>query len=237
MNRTGQPAARLVNVEKRFGLARALDGLTVDVPMGHVVGLIGPNGAGKSTLLRLLAGLQRPTAGRVEVFGQTPGLATKARVAYVPDGDFLDGWMTIAEAAVFWQDVFPDFDAARARELTAALELKPERRLGGLSRGQRVRAGLALALARNAELYLFDEPFAHIDPRSRRLMIDVLLAGPFGSGATLLLATHQVAEVERLLGHAIYVAGGRLVLAGDADALREQKGRSLLELAEEVIEP
>lgn len=233
----GNVAARLQDVTKRFGRAIALDGLTAAVPAGQVVGLIGPNGAGKSTLLRLIAGLQRPTSGTVEVLGQRPGLATKARVAYVPDGDFLDGWMTIAEAVAFWAQVFPEFDRDRAWELIETLELKAERRISGLSRGQRLRAGLALALARRADLYLFDEPLAHIDPRSRKLMIDVLLATEFSAGATMLLATHQVAEVERLLEHAIFIAGGRVTLAGEADSLRAQTGRSLLELAEEVVEP
>lgn len=237
MTHDGKRAVRLHDVTKRFGRAVALDGLTVDVPAGQVVGLIGPNGAGKSTLLRLIAGLQRPSSGTIEVLGQSPGLATKACVAYVPDGDFLDGWMTVAEAAAFWSQVFPDFDRDRAEELIETLELKPERKINGLSRGQRLRAGLALALARRADLYLFDEPLAHIDPRSRKLMIDVLLAAEFHDGAALLLATHQVAEVERLLEHAIFLAAGRVTLAGDADALREQTGRSLLELAEEVIEP
>lgn len=234
MTETPTPVAKLHQIEKRFGLTWALRGLTLDVPAGQIIGLIGPNGAGKSTLLRLVAGLQRPTKGTINLNGKPPGTDTKANVAYVPDHDFIDDWMTVAEAASFWSHVYLDFDATRARELIDTLELQPNRRLSALSRGQRLRAGLALALARDAELYLLDEPLAHIDPRSRRLMIDVLLAGKFREGATLLMATHQVAEVERLLDYAIYIADGRIVRMGEAEALREETGRSLLELAEEV---
>jgi ABC-2 type transport system ATP-binding protein len=212
---------------KEFPGVQALRGVDLRIPRGVTVGLLGPNGSGKSTLIRILAGVQRPTAGEVRVLGRSPGRVTKERVAYVPEVEHLYPWMDVDEALRFTAAMFDDFNPERAEELLALTGLKREAWVGDLSRGYRVRLKLVLAMARDAELVLLDEPLSGIDLISRGKVLDGLLRGHRPGETTVIITTHMVCEVEPLLDRVAFLKEGRVVLEGEAETLRAERGCSI----------
>lgn len=228
-------AVEAQQLTKRFPGAQALRGVDLAIPRGVTVGLLGPNGSGKSTLMRILAGVQRPTAGKVRVLGHPPGRVTKERVAYVPEVEHLYRWMDVNEALRFTAAMFDDFNPERAEELLALTGLEREARVGDLSKGYRARLKLVLAMARDAELVLLDEPLSGIDLVSREKVLDGLLRGHRPGETTMVITTHLVREVEPLLDRVAFLKEGRLVLEGEAESLRAERGRSIEDLYREVF--
>ncbi|MEW6457710.1 MAG: ABC transporter ATP-binding protein [Bacillota bacterium] len=228
-------AVEAQQLTKRFPGAQALRGVDLAIPRGVTVGLLGPNGSGKSTLMRILAGVQRPTAGKVRVLGHPPGRVTKERVAYVPEVEHLYRWMDVNEALRFTAAMFDDFNPDRARELLALTALHPEARVGDLSKGYRARLKLVLAMARDAELVLLDEPLSGIDLVSREKVLDGLLRGHRPGETTVFITTHLVREVEPLLDRVAFLKEGRVVLEGEAESLRAERGCSVEDLYREVF--
>lgn len=220
---------------KRFPGAEALRGIDLTVPRGVTVGLLGPNGSGKSTLVRILAGVQRPTAGGARVLGRPPGRLTKERVAYVPEVDHLYPWMDVGEALRFTAAMYVDFNPGRAEELLALTGLGREALAGDLSKGYRARLKLVLAMARDAELVLLDEPLSGIDLVSREKVLDGLLRGHRPGETTVVITTHLVREVEPLLDRVAFLKEGRLALEGEAESLRAERGRSIEDVYREVF--
>lgn len=212
----------------------ALRDVSLTIPRGVVVGLLGPNGSGKSTLLRILAGLARPTSGRVQVLGQTPGVATKASVAYLSEADCLYPVLTAGEAIDFAWAGFADFDPEQAGKLLAQMGLSPDKQIGTMSKGQRARLKLVLTLARRAQLILLDEPLSGIDPTSRERILTAIAAEYRVGESTIILSTHQVQESEPLFDRVVFLNGGEVVLQGEAEELRQRHGKSIDELFREV---
>ncbi|MBO8129741.1 MAG: ABC transporter ATP-binding protein [Peptococcaceae bacterium] len=223
------------HVTKRFGRTFALRDFSLAVPHGIVMGILGPNGSGKSTLMRILAGVQRPDWGRVEVLGQTPGACTKARVAFVPEIDHLYRWMDVREALDFTASFWDDFDYARAEELLAFTGLKRENRIADLSKGLKARLKLVIAMSRKADVVLLDEPLSGIDPVSRERVLQGIVQGYRPGEATVLITTHLVREVEPLLDRVAFMRDGELVLEGEVETLRRERGRSLEQIYREVL--
>jgi len=165
--------ARLDHVTKRYVKNEGLRDVTLDFPAGEVVGMLGLNGSGKSTLLKLLAGLLTPTDGHITVFGGKPR-ANRAQIVFLGETDVLWPWMTPVDAERFMRNLYADFDAKRFTELLDALEV-PRRKTRTMSKGERGRLRLAMALARNAKLYLLDEPLAGIDLISREKILSSIV--------------------------------------------------------------
>jgi len=222
------------NVWKRYRNTWALRGVSLAVPRGRVVGILGENGAGKSTLFRLLVGLNRPTRGEVWVFGERPSWRTRQNLAYVPEVDALHRWMRIPELLRFASAFYPGWDMAKALDLVSRLRLRPEAKIGELSRGQRARLKLVLAFAWPAPLLLLDEPLSGIDPASRLDILDLLLREYRYGEQTILISTHLVRDVETFLDDVIFLKEGEVVLSGPADDLRDRFGKSLEEIFREV---
>lgn len=219
---------------KTYFRARALNGVDLRIERGLILGLLGPNGSGKSTLLKSIAGLVRPTAGRVLIDGRPPSAATRALVAYLPEIDHLYAWMTVRETLDFVSAFYADWDAGRAAELLGAMELDAAQRVGDLSKGQRARLKLVLALARRAPLVLLDEPLSGIDPPSRARILSAIV-GEYRLGEqTVILATHAVAEAEGLFDRVLFLREGRVALYGAAENLRAGHGCSIQDLWERV---
>jgi ABC-2 type transport system ATP-binding protein len=223
--------ASLNRATKRYGRTEGVRDLTVGFPPGEVVGILGLNGSGKSTLLKLLAGLLFPTSGEVEVLGG-PARGQRARVVYLGETDALWSWMTPDDAATFMQGLYDDFDPSRYRELLASLAV-PQRRTKAMSKGERGRLRLAMALARNAKLYLLDEPLGGIDLLSREKILQSIVR-EWHTDETILLSTHEVAEAEGLFERVLYLREGRIALDATAEALRE-RGRSVVQTYREVL--
>lgn len=224
-NAAGEVVLRASKLSKRYGLKTALAPLDLTLREGEFLGLLGVNGSGKSTFVKMIAGLVTPSAGRLEVLGAAPGARTKRDVAYLPEIDHLYLSWRAREAYAFYEGFFP-MNRARFWELLAFLRVDPKARFGTLSKGNRTRLRLALTLAREAKLYLLDEPLSGIDPLTREQILSAL-TGEFPSGAGVVLATHQVSEAESLFDRVLVLDGGRVLLEGDAGDIRRERGSSI----------
>lgn len=231
---SGKTLVQTENMTKRFGRVQAINGITVEIPKGIVVGLVGPNGSGKSTFLKLLAGVLRPDSGSVRVNNLPVGLETKARVSYQPEIDHLYDWMTVQGALDYTAGLVPDWRWERANELVDFLNLENNVKVGHLSKGMRARLKLAVTMSRDADLYLLDEPLSGIDPPSRIRIIKSLIGGYESGRHTIIISTHEVAETEGIFDRVIFLEKGQIRLDEDAETLRAKHGRSIQGLFEEV---
>jgi len=211
----GPFAVTTKGLTKRFGPIRALDGLDLQVPERAVYVLVGPNGAGKSTLIRVLMDLVRREAGAVNVLGDDPRLqagGVRARIGYVPEGQELGyPWMTVGRLLQHYETYYPSWDPAYARRLAEAYEVDPARTCRALSKGQRRRVQLLLALAPRPPLLLLDEPTDGLDHVVRDATLSILSEHLADSPTTVLISTHRVYEVEPLVDHVGVLSGGQLL--------------------------
>jgi ABC-2 type transport system ATP-binding protein len=218
-------------VSKHYGKASGLLNFSLDLHPGQAVGLLGLNGSGKTTALKLLAGMLFPSQGNLEVLGQAPRLA-RAQIAYLSDADNLYAWMTAADAERMMLGLFPDFNLNRYRELLGFLEV-PKQGYRSMSKGQKARLRLAMVLAREARLYLLDEPLSGIDIISRDRILKSLIR-EWREDACLVLSTHEVAEAEGIFERVVLLKEGKLVLDAMAEDLRAQ-GKSVKDAFIEVL--
>ena len=221
-------------VTKRFGRKPAISDLSVTIREGVFLGLLGPNGSGKSTMLKLIAGLYRPDAGTVLIDGDPPSPATKAKVAYLPEIDHLYSWMTVKQTLDYLSAFHRDWDKARAGELVRFMGLDLSARVGRLSKGMRARLKIVAAMSRSAEVVLLDEPLSGIDPPSRSKVLEAILSEYRLGSQTIVMSTHDVVETESLFEEVLFLKDGKVALSGNADALREERGKSIRDLFEEV---
>jgi ABC-2 type transport system ATP-binding protein len=206
---------------KRYGRQTALSDCTLDIPSGRVVGLVGPNGAGKTTLLQLAVGMLRPTAGSIEVLGGHPasGPDQLAKVGYVAQDTPTYANLTVADHLRLGAHLNPHWDDAVAQRRVDRLGLDRRRPAGKLSGGQRAQLALTLAVAKRPELLILDEPVASLDPLARREFLQNLMEFTAESGASVILSSHLVADLERVCDFLIVLAESKVLLAGDVDDL------------------
>ncbi|ADD28907.1 MULTISPECIES: ABC transporter ATP-binding protein [Meiothermus] len=223
--------ARLIGVTKRYGKTEGVHDLSLELYPGQAVGLLGLNGSGKTTTLKLLAGMLFPTQGRVEVLGKSPR-ENRGQIAYLSDADNLYAWMTPGDAERFMRGLYPDFNPRRYRELLAFLEV-PQQSYRAMSRGQRARLRLAMVLARDARLFLLDEPLSGIDVISRDRILKSLVL-EWREEACLVLSTHEVSEAEGIFERVLLLKEGRLALDALAEDLRA-RGQSVKDAFIEVL--
>src|SRR5262245_20264634 len=198
--RMTEPVIDVRGLTRRFGTRAALDGVSLAVPRGVVFGLVGPNGAGKTTLIKHLLGLLRPDAGTVRVFGIDPVAdppAVLGRVGYLDEDNDLPAWMRVGELIRYTRAFYPGWDDAYAERLRRTFDLDPSARVRRLSKGQRARAGLLVALAHRPELLLLDEPSSGLDPVVRRDILTAVIRTVADEGRTVLFSSHLLHEVER----------------------------------------
>ncbi|WP_299428387.1 ABC transporter ATP-binding protein [uncultured Meiothermus sp.] len=223
--------AKLFSVTKRYGKTDGVHDLSLELHPGQAVGLLGLNGSGKTTTLKLLAGMLFPTQGSVEVLGQPPR-ANRGQIAFLSDADNLYAWMTPTDAERFMVGLYPDFNLHRYRELLAFLEV-PKQGYRSMSRGQRARLRLAMVLARDARLFLLDEPLSGIDVISRDRILKSLVL-EWRDEACLVLSTHEVSEAEGIFERVLLLKEGRLALDARAEDLRA-RGQSVKDAFIEVL--
>lgn len=216
------PLARAIGVSRRYGQVVALADVDLDVPAGQVLGLLGPNGAGKSTLVNLLAGLRRPSSGRVELFGGDPAEASRrTRLGLTPQDSGLPDNLTVHEALELVRRHYPDPEPAAGLLERFGLAGLQRRQTGGLSGGQRRRLSLALAFAGRPLLVLLDEPTTGLDVEARNL-VWTQLREYRDAGGTVLLTSHNMSEVEALADIVVVVDRGRVLARGGLDDIRSQ---------------
>ena len=220
---------------KRFPRVEALKGVSLKIEGGRCVGLLGPNGSGKSTLLKILAGLQRPTKGRVLIYGDSPSHRTRKLLAFLPEEDALYKGMKVEEIMDFSKSLYPEWRDGLAVELLSSLQIPEEAKVGGLSRGFRARLKLLIALASGAKIILLDDPFMGIDPASRKRIADALYNYWKVGEQTLFVSTHIVGEIESLFDYVYFLRDGEVLLEGEADELREKYKKSIDGIAKEEV--
>ena len=204
----------------------ALDGVDLHVSFGRIVGLLGPNGSGKTTLIKLANGLLQPTGGSIKIAGMAPGPDTKALVSYLPDADWLPDWMRVEQLVEMFGDFYADFDPAKASEMLAKLNLSPKAKLKTLSKGNKEKVQLILAMSRNARLYLLDEPIGGVDPAARDYILHTIISN-YSKDATVILSTHLIGDIEPVLDEAIFLKDGRVFAHRSVEELRETEGMSV----------
>jgi ABC-2 type transport system ATP-binding protein len=222
------------DVWKKYPGTEALKGVSFGVGKGKVLGVLGENGAGKSTLFRIMAGVTRPSKGSVVIGGSKVGLETRKITAFLPEINHLYGWMKVAEQLDFLAAFYPGWDREKSRGLLTYFDLTENAKIGTLSKGQVAKLKIVCAFSWPAQLVLMDEPLGGIDPPTRKKIITSFFSEFRFDEQTIVLSTHIVNEVEELIEDVIYMKKGNIVLAGEADRLREEKNASLVGIFEEI---
>ncbi|MFE2147549.1 ABC transporter ATP-binding protein [Streptomyces sp. NPDC059456] len=220
---TAGPALRATGLGQWFRGNRALHDCEFELPAGRITALVGPNGAGKSTLFHLMTGLLRPTTGEIRVFGAVPGSrAARSRTAFVSQDKPLYPQFTVAEMLAVGRRLSPErWDQAKAERIVGDGDISPKTRIGTLSGGKRTRVALALALGKQADLLLLDEPLADLDPLVRHEVTGLLMAEAADRGITVVISSHVLPELENVCDHVLLLQDGRIRLAGDTQDLRQ----------------
>ena len=212
----------------------ALDGIDLHIGFGRIVGLLGPNGSGKTTLIKLLCGLIQPTTGGLTIDGQAPGPETKAMVSYLPDRMYFANWMRAVDLFDLFRDFYQNFDYDKALAMCRSLGVEPKDKLKSMSKGTKEKVQLVLVMARKARLYLLDEPIGGVDPATRDYILSTII-GNYNPEAAVIISTHLIADVEKVLDEVIFINQGQVVLQSSVDEIREEKGMSVDALFREVF--
>ena len=219
---------------KKFGSKTALEDFTIEIGQGRIVGLLGPNGSGKTTLLKLANGLLTPTDGEILIHGEKPGKLTKTIVSYLPDKNYLPDWMSCEKLMDFFEDFYPDYDRERAEDMIARLALDRKLTIHQMSKGTREKVQLIMVMSRRAKLYMLDEPIGGVDPATRDYILETIIRN-YDSEASVIISTHLISDVEKILDDVIFINNGKKVLSSSVDEIREMHNKSVDEYFREVF--
>ena len=222
------------DLSKTYGRTQALEGVNLSIAPGRIVGLLGPNGSGKTTLIKLANGLLTPSGGSLSVCGEEVGKNSRALVSYLPERTSVPLWMTAEQLLDFYGDFYPDFRRPLAEEMLSALGIAPKQRIRQMSKGTREKVQLIVTMSRRARLYLLDEPIGGVDPATRDYILSTIITN-YDPDAAVVISTHLIADVERVLDDVIFLNQGRVVLQSSVDEIREREGKSVDQLFREVF--
>ena len=221
-------------LSKRFGGTQALDQVDITIEPGRIVGLLGPNGSGKTTLIKLANGLLTPSEGELRVCGLLPGKESHACVSYLPERTAIPTWMSVTQLLDFYQDFYADFRRDAAEEMLSHLNIPPKQRIKQMSKGTREKVQLIMVMSRAAKLYLLDEPIGGVDPATRDYILSTII-GNYNPDAAVVISTHLISDVEKVLDDVVFINQGRVMLQASVDQIREEKGMSVDALFREVF--
>lgn len=219
---------------KRYAGTTAVNSATVELKPGRIYGLLGPNGSGKSTFMKLSAGLVRPTEGEIRIMGEPISAQSRAHVVFMPTEPYFYSYMTVQQVGVFHEDFYADFSAARYAELVTSMGLEMNMKVSSLSSGMAAKLKLAVAASRDAKLIMLDEPLNGIDIIARDVIMSTIIEKANETN-TILLSSHLIDVMEGILDEVIFIKSGRIVLMGDAESVREEHGKSIVDLYREVF--
>lgn len=219
----------LEHVSKKYGRHTAVNDVSITLSSGRIYGLIGPNGSGKSTTLKMMAGLLFPTSGFVKADEKPVTREMVRQTAYLTELDMFYAHFTVKEMVNFYQSQFSDFQTEQAYKLLNEMQLDPEKKIKKLSKGNRGRLKIVLALARRASVILLDEPFSGLDPMVRDSIVNSLVSYIDFEQQIVVIATHEIDEIETLLDEVIILANGEKVAQREVEDIREQEGMSVLQ--------
>lgn len=222
-----------IGLYKNYMTKNALRDINLKFQEGKIYGLLGPNGSGKTTLMKIIADLHKQSSGEILICDEKPSHKTRAYVAFMPTENFIYGWMKVKESLKFYEDMYPDFDRQKADELVKFMELDMNQKVSSLSTGQRARLKITLVISRRAKIYMLDEPLNGLDPISRTKIKECIIE-QFNAEGVMLISTHLVNEIEQILDEVVFLSHGQVILQGETEALRVQKGKSLEDIYREV---
>ncbi len=217
------------NLSKSYGNKKALKNVNLTVENGKIIGLLGKNGTGKTTLIKLINDLLTPTEGEVLILGEKVGVKTKRVISYLPERTYLDKKMTVDKTVKYFARFYDNFDSQKAYKLLADLELDTTQKLCKMSKGMQEKVQLVLVMSRKADLYILDEPLGGVDPATRDYILDTILTN-FAEGATVIISTHLISDIERILDKVIFINNGEIVLTAECDGLRKREDASIDEI-------
>ena len=201
----------LVNIEKRFGNKRVLRNINLNLQEGKVYGLFGPNGVGKTTLLKIMAGYNKKTSGEYKINGLDFTYENKDHITFISDKEIFYSWMKIKDAVKYYKDFFTDFDEEKCLRLVKMMKLEADDKINVLSKGMKARLKVALAISRNAKLYLLDEPLGGLDPVSRKIILDTIKT-LMNQNGILIITSHLVNDVADIIDHVLFISEGEIIL-------------------------
>lgn len=214
------------NVYKSYSKKEVISNMNLNIPKGKIVGLLGPNGSGKSTLIKLINGLLQPNSGYVLIDGIKPSIETKRIVSYLPERTYLNDWMKVSDILNFFNDFYDDFDIDKAMDMVKSLNIDINEKLKTMSKGTKEKVQLILVMSRHAKLYILDEPIGGVDLAARTYILKTIITN-YCEDSTLLIATHLISEIENICDDVIFISNGNIVLQGNVDEIREEKGKSI----------
>ncbi len=218
-----------IHIYKDYDKKQVLKDINLKIPRGKIIGLLGKNGMGKTTLIKLINDLLTPTSGKVLVNGKNIGNESKKIISYLPEQTYLDKSMTIKQTLEYFTDFYDNFDIEKAKRLIKDLDLEIDTKISKMSKGMQEKLQLILVMSRNAELYILDEPLGGVDPATRDYILDTILNN-FNEDASVIISTHLISDIERILDEVIFIDKGKIILSTDADKLREKEKGSIDEI-------
>ena len=217
------------NLSKKYEKKEVLKDINLKITNGKIIGLLGKNGAGKTTLIKLINDLLTPTSGEILVKGNKIGVESKKVISYLPERTYLNKQMKVSEVIDFFKDFYEDFDEKKAIKLLKDLDLDINQHLSKMSKGMQEKVQLVLVMSRKADLYILDEPLGGVDPATRDYILDTILSN-FNENASVIISTHLISDIERILDEVIFIDKGKIVLQSDADKLRTKEKASIDEI-------
>ena len=217
------------DLNKSFDNKEILKDINLSIQSGRIIGLLGKNGVGKTTLIKLINDLLTPTSGEILIKGQKIGVETKKVISYLPERTYLNKQMKVSEVISYFEDFYDNFDSKKAKKLLKDLDLDINQKLTKMSKGMQEKVQLVLVMSRNADLYVLDEPLGGVDPATRDYILDTILSN-FNENASVIISTHLISDIEKILDEAIFIDKGQIVLQSDADKLRNKENASIDEI-------
>ena len=217
------------NLNKKYDDKYVLKDINLKLSSGKIIGLLGKNGAGKTTLIKLINDLLTPTSGEILVKGNKIGVETKKAISYLPERTYLNKQMKVKEVLSYFEDFYDNFDAQKARKLLKDLDLDESQSLSKMSKGMQEKVQLVLVMSRNADLYILDEPLGGVDPATRDYILDTILSN-FNENASVIISTHLISDIERILDEVVFIDKGKIALHSDTDELRKNENASIDEI-------
>ena len=217
------------NVSKTFDKKKILNDINLKISKGKIIGLLGKNGAGKSTLIKLINGLLTIDEGKILFKGKNIGVYSKDHISYLPERTYLDKNMKVSDVIDFFSEFYKNFDSNKAYKLLKDLKLDPEIKIIKMSKGMQEKLQLILVMSRDVDLYILDEPLSGVDPATRDYILDTILSN-FKEGASIIISTHLISDIERILDEVIFIDGGKIVIADSADDIRNRENASIDEI-------
>lgn len=214
------------NLNMSYENKKILNNINIKVEGGKIVGLLGKNGVGKSTLIKIINGLLQKDSGEILLNGNKITPQDKEKIAYLPEKTYLNKNMRVIDYFNYMSEFYETFNKEKAINQLEKLNLNINTKICKMSKGMQEKLQLILVMARDAELYILDEPLGGVDPATRDYILDTILSN-FKEGSSVIISTHLISDIEKILDDVIFIDDGKIVLSKNADTLRQENGGSI----------